>query len=123
MDPHHSSWMNVLCFFHTCLRLSDLPKVMQLSSHKFRLTFFTFHTTIGIRAFICLLAEQVKATPSSEYAQRLNIYNCYYGLLVLTYQQEEALADIKALLGLVQRHPEAVLALKTLQPKYVKAQR
>lgn len=39
------------------------------------------------------------------------------------YQQEEASADIRALLGLVHKHPEAVLTLKTLQPKYMKAQR
>lgn len=63
MVPHHSSWINVLCLFHTCLRLSDLPKVMQLSSSKFRVMFFNFHITIGIRAFICLLAKQVRDYP------------------------------------------------------------
>lgn len=42
MDPHHSFQINVLCFFLSCFELSDLSKVMQLSSNKFGSHFSTF---------------------------------------------------------------------------------
>lgn len=93
MDPPHSSWMNVLCFFCTCLKLSDFPKVMHMWSQIFQICYHHRNQSL------CMSAKQTKVYSTISILQRLYIYNCYKCLSLLMHLQEEASADIKALLS------------------------